>query len=237
MDAETRSAIRQAYRVIRSGLEAAADADFLWSPGETLRVRILDGTAKMKARVENIAKRWERYANLIFDFNDHHDTAQIRVSFNARDPGHWSWVGTQALRVTDQNEPTLSLTDGWNDAYLEQAPEDVQSAILHEFGHAIGLIHEHQSPGAAIPWNLEKVYAFYAQTQGWSREQTYAQVLQPAEKEGTLFTQHDPTSIMQYPVPAFLTDGQFSVGWNVELSEVDKAFVQDLYPFGSSGRR
>ena len=31
--------------------------------------------------------------------------------------------------------------------------------ILHEFGHALGLIHEHQNPIQAIDWNKPAVIA------------------------------------------------------------------------------
>ena len=43
--------------------------------------------------------------------------------------------------------------------------------MRHEFGHALGMIHEHQNPAAQgeIPWDKPKVYAYYAQ-QGWSKD-------------------------------------------------------------------
>jgi hypothetical protein len=31
--------------------------------------------------------------------------------------------------------------------------------VLHEFGHALGLIHEHQNPVGGIQWNKPAVYA------------------------------------------------------------------------------
>ena len=55
---------------------------------------------------------------------------------------------------------------GWFDDNTPQA--EVRSTTLHEFGHALGLIHEHQSPTAGINWNKEVVYQDMA-GQGWSR--------------------------------------------------------------------
>ena len=36
--------------------------------------------------------------------------------------------------------------------------EDIRSVVLHEFGHALGAIHEHLSPMADIPWDRDAVY-------------------------------------------------------------------------------
>jgi hypothetical protein len=37
-----------------------------------------------------------------------------------------------------------------------QRPRD-DAACVHEFGHALGLIHEHQNPNRAIQWNRDAV--------------------------------------------------------------------------------
>ncbi len=47
----------------------------------------------------------------------------------------------------------------------------------------------------------------------------------------TQFSEFDPTSIMMYPVPQEITIGDFEVGWNKFLSDTDKAFIGQVYPF------
>ena len=37
---------------------------------------------------------------------------------------------------------------GWIDA--DSPEEELRSVVLHEFGHALGLIHEHQNPLSGI---------------------------------------------------------------------------------------
>ena len=37
--------------------------------------------------------------------------------------------------------------------------EEYSRVVVHEFGHALGCIHEHQSPAATFQWNKEAVYA------------------------------------------------------------------------------
>ena len=40
----------------------------------------------------------------------------------------------------------------------------------------------------------------------------------------------DKKSIMMYPVPEALSKGDFRIGWNNGLSDVDKKFIAKLYP-------
>ena len=58
--------------------------------------------------------------------------------------GAWSYVGTDC-RDIPLNEPTMNL--GFLDG----------GTAAHEFGHAIGLAHEHQNPAGGIQWNEEVV--------------------------------------------------------------------------------
>ncbi len=106
----------------------------------------------------------------------------------------------------------------------------LRRTVLHEFGHALGCIHEQASPAAQIPWDDAKVYAFYREWQGWDQRTTYENVLRRYTAAELRFTAHDPRSIMQYPVPAELTLGGFSVPWNDDLSDGDRSFIARMYP-------
>ena len=37
--------------------------------------------------------------------------------------------------------------------------DELRRVVLHEFGHALGLIHEHQNPEGGIEWNEPAVKA------------------------------------------------------------------------------
>ena len=39
--------------------------------------------------------------------------------------------------------------------------EEYMRVVLHEFGHALGLIHERQNPSGGIQWNKPVVYRYY----------------------------------------------------------------------------
>ncbi|MEZ4674580.1 MAG: hypothetical protein R2932_10085 [Caldilineaceae bacterium] len=208
---------------IDSPVALAALTGKLWSPGRTLRVRFLDGEAAIWQRVEPFAHQWSDYANIKFAFGNDPD-AEIRISF--LQPGSWSYIGTDALSIP-KDQPTMNF--GW----LKQAtPNDEYSRVVtHEFGHAIGCIHEHQNPATDIPWNKEAVYAYYAgPPNNWSRMQTDINLFTRYSATLTQFSQFDPDSIMLYPIPNEFTIGDFEVGWNRVLSAMDKQFVTTLYP-------
>ncbi|MBX3012118.1 MAG: hypothetical protein KF832_11460 [Caldilineaceae bacterium] len=204
--------------------KAAMLRNKLWEPaGRTLRIRFLDGDAAVQQKVIHFAQEWTQVANLHFDFGEHAH-AEIRISF--QQPGSWSFIGTDALAIPAA-EPTMNF--GW---LTRGTPNDeVRRVVLHEFGHAIGLIHEHQNPAAAIPWNTKAVYDYYAgPPNNWSREQVEVNLFRTYAAELTQHSAFDPQSIMLYPIPAeFTTDGS-SVGWNQTLSVVDRAYVAAWYP-------
>jgi hypothetical protein len=208
---------------------AAVEKLKLWDNGKRLRVLFLDGQASVKSKVEQIAKEWEDHTNLTLDFVAS-GASDIRVSFLQKGFS-WSTVGTDAGTVP-RTQATMMF--GWLEPNTSQ--REYQRVVRHEFGHALGLIHEHQNPAAVgkIPWDKPKVYAYYAQ-QGWTKDDVDDNIFDLYDEETTNFTTFDPTSIMQYAVPDSLTVGTFSIGWNTALSQPDREFMHRQYPKGSPG--
>ena len=126
----------------------------LWPAHQrVLHIRFLGGDVRVHERIERIAKRWTTHANIHFAFDNAPDAA-IRIGF---EPGvSWSYLGTDALDpAIARDEPTMNY--GW--LTPATANDELQRVVLHEFGHALGLVHEHQSPTAEIPWDRDPVYA------------------------------------------------------------------------------
>ena len=194
-----------------------------WKPGRTLRVRFLDGDPVVHRKIEAYTHQWSQHTNIKFEFGSD-PNAEIRISCR-QDGTSWSYLGTDALNV-HKNEPTMNY--GW---LTPTSPDEEYSrVVLHEFGHALGCIHEHQHPDAGIPWNRETVYRYYMETQNWTKDEVDNNLFRLLERGSTQFSQFDTQSIMLYAIPKELTIGGFEVGWNRQLSVTDKQFIGRTYP-------
>ncbi len=208
---------------INSPVALAALTGKLWQPGRTLRVHFLDGEPSIQERLEPFAHQWSEHANIKFDFVNDPD-AEIRISFAQR--GSWSYIGTDALSIP-KGQPTMNF--GW--LKRSTTNDEYSRVVIHEFGHALGCIHEHQNPATNVPWNKEAVYEYYAgPPNNWSKSQTDINLFTRYSAMLTQFSAFDRDSIMLYPIPNEFTRGDFEVGWNRVLSAQDKQFVATLYP-------
>jgi hypothetical protein len=213
----------------RDVVRAAVERMKLWDNGRKIRVKFIDGHPDVQAKVEAIAKEWEAVVNLQLAFVAS-GASEIRVSF-AEKGFSWSTVGTDALTV-GSTKPTMNY--GWLEP--NTSTREYQRVVRHEFGHALGMIHEHQNPAAQgqIPWDKPKVYAYYAQ-QGWTPADVDFNIFDLYSEDSTNHSTFDSTSIMQYAVPDSLTVGSYSIGWNTTLSDTDLDFMRRQYPQGSAG--
>jgi hypothetical protein len=189
----------------------------LWINGSTLRVRFLGGSTAQQDVVKQFAPQWTDYANLHFEFGSAGD-AEIRIAF--ADDGAWSYVGTDA-RGIPSNQPTMNF--GWLD----------EAVVLHEFGHAVGLAHEHQNPDGGIEWNEAAVIRDLSGPPNlWDEATIRHNVLTKYAHDQINGTDFDPQSIMLYSFPAEWTLNGFHSEPNTKLSLVDQAFVagSKMYP-------
>jgi hypothetical protein len=196
----------------------------LWDVGKTLKIKFFGGTHLMHEKVLQYAHEWELYANILFVPTFGND-ADIRITF---DPtlGFWSAIGTDAASWYRFGSATMNFA--WSNDNISES--EFSRKILHEFGHALGFVHEHQSPVAGIAWNKEKVYQKYSLDYGWSKETIDQNVFEKYSYSETQYSQYDPNSIMHYPIPAELTIDGYSSSWNIQLSDIDKQYAGYWYP-------
>ncbi len=166
----------------------------MWNIGQTVRVKLMGGSPFVRERVERYAQEWTSYANIRFRFVERYEYAEIRVAFDRG--GSWSLIGRDALWIPFD---FATMNFGWFDDNTEET--EFSRTVLHEFGHALGLRHEHQSPASGIQWNREKAYEHFYSEYGWSRGEVDSQVFERASVNSTNYSTYDSQSIMHYYVP------------------------------------
>jgi hypothetical protein len=160
---------------IREKLKAAFKINTVWDLNKypVLKIAFMDGNDHQRKFVKDMVM--ERIAPITskiqYQWDVPLDQSMIRISF-AIPKQAWSLLGTDALGIP-ANQPTMNL--GWLDDDIQfDSPyyKGSGQVVLHEFCHALGMIHEHTNPkGKPIQWNKEVVYKEIAASNGWSKQQ------------------------------------------------------------------
>ncbi|BBH44674.1 M12 family metallopeptidase [Pseudomonas sp. KU43P] len=205
------------------GKRGVAGSRCLWQPGRTLWISFVGAPDRnLKMAIFELASQWTDLseANIEFDLAENNDLrAQIRILTETQSLYSESAIGTDSLAPT---EASMVLN-------VKPDHKDFQAIVLHEFGHALGMDHEHQHPEANIPWN-EPALRLYHEMLGWSDHEIDHNFFNK-RTEDMIKTAYDPTSIMHYSVPKAWTWGE-EIGINHELSEKDLEFMRLAYPHG-----
>jgi len=197
----------------------------MWDNRNVLNVLILPHTFDpgLNNLIEQFANEWVPYTGMQFNFVNMRP-AEIIIELNAHGV-HSSQIGKNALPLSNAGQVTMRLGIG-------AAPniEHVRRPVIHEFGHALGCIHEHQSPAANIQWNEPAVIRTHA-LGGWDEATVRHNIFAKYTQSEITNSEFDPASIMIYPIAADLTMNGFSVPWNTQLSDLDRAFMRRAYSF------
>ena len=201
--------------------KATLNPHSLWSrsdgatPGTgviTLNVHFMNGTPRERALVRRVAPEWtmgDLGKRIHFRFDAPRTGSHIRVLFRGG-KGNISEVGREALGVPELRH-TMNLDD------IDRR------GILHEFGHVLGLRHEHQSPNNGIVWNKPVVIA-ELRASGWSKYKVEENIFKRFSQDCACIgdTTVDPRSIMMYPIPRRWTLNGFSSHLNQNISARDR---------------
>jgi serralysin len=195
-----------------------------YGAGPTIRIAFLDGTVEQIALVKRLAVGWTNgLANVNLSWVAEAQSSDVRITF--RYPGSWSVVGTTCRNVA-KNQATMNF--GWLTPSVQE--REARRVILHEFGHALGLIHEHQrlDPNK---WNRSAVIAeLSGPPNRWDRatiEHNMFEIYPLNNIDGSML---DTTSIMMYPIPAAWRLDRIDSGTNYDLSPTDRLFIRKMYP-------
>ena len=240
----------------------------LWPNGSTLNVQFIDKYNSIwapwqKAWIAKIVTETTMvYANLNFVFHLNSTTlppnkpCEIRIACVVN-YGSYSAIGTDSLDIN--SFPSESMNFGWFDApsnytftyknvtyktpsgYFDRN-DTTGGTIMHEFGHALGMLHELQSPyNNPIQWDVKKVYDYFLDPNGndWTKEMVDFNVLLPTttnwpDENGSAF---DVNSVMKYSLPSTFAINNNTPNfvnnleqYNDRYSNCDNAWLSYNYP-------
>ena len=152
--------------------------------------------------------------------------ADIRIGFDYS-LGSWSYIGTDAQFI-GVNANTMNF--GW-------PLQNSFDTVLHEQIHALGGLHEHQSPDRSLVFDRERVISDLA-AQGWSEADVESNIFAVAFAD--VSSGYDIESIMHYSLPSswlnapepYSTNG---IPVNQSMSQADVVWLSEQYPVSDSG--
>lgn len=227
---------------------AKAKAAFLkgkqWEQGQTIRIAFLQNTISYQGQILNpnysqskanfvrqvIMSNIAPLVNLKFEWNADPTVSDVRIMF-VPELGAWSYIGTDNAHIS-KNQPTMNL--GWIDDDTNfDAPQYKATGIvvIHEFGHMLGMIHEHSRADANLEWNKPVIYkALGGPPNNWSRQEVDQQVFETYSVDSFNGSVYDPSSVMHYIFPAgwFLRNPHLPIV--THLSPLDKEWISKTYP-------
>ena len=207
---------------IKPVMRGMAAKDLRWDKGQTLKIYFDNGDQSQHQKFMDIANLWIiDGVSLKLETTNTKKESHIRVYIGG--DKNLSLVGTQSMSPTVSGQPTLWVSNV------------TDSIVLHEFGHALGLVHEHFHSDLPFTWNKEAVYKDLGEFPNqWKPDYIDRHVFKidpekklPLDEEVT--EEFDPLSVMMYTVKASWTIEKKSFMPGRKLSNLDIETILTLY--------
>ena len=223
------------------GIEYVVVLPNRWSQLQEIHVCFLGGSDALRAKILQISTTWFMHSNLKLVTGGpsgitcaDKDKSEVRIGFS--EPGYWSYIGNDSIADDLVSKNLVSMNF---EGYDKNPPAEPSytGIVLHEWGHALGFHHEHQSPASGCDgeYNWPKLYAYYKQNYNWDKQMVDDNLKQlAADRSAYDWSTRDPKSIMIYGSdPQFLIKGKQSKCYfhdNYALSQLDVTGIESTYP-------
>lgn len=186
-----------------------------------------DGYPSPETLIKDVTDKLQDIVNITFQYTENIYESNIRILFDS------TGGSESAIGITSKNflirDPTMRL--GWLDV----------ATVIHEFGHVLGMVHEHQTSfDNPIQWNKDAIYCYYENTKKWSKEEIDRNILIPMNSSQINGSFFDKASIMVYSFPKSIpcngkyiqtTTNGVEIRPNFRLSNTDIEWFRAVYPF------
>ncbi|HFC31032.1 MAG TPA: hypothetical protein ENJ44_08335, partial [Oceanospirillales bacterium] len=198
------------------------DDSKIWNQ-DSITFYFLDGTSQQKNEVKRFSQLWQRYTGIKFNF-----TNKKPSFFNFKKFYKISFKGKN-------NESTNGAINGL--IQFGNLSDNIifrKTTILHEFGHMLGLAHEHQRQDRPNYLDNKQLVTACMKNQQQSRAWCNENLFKKFYKKVFIQSEYDPNSIMHYDISNITskdseTNSNIPESLNNSLSFTDKFYIAMLY--------
>ena len=164
-------------------LDAVGNVNKIWRKND-LAVFFMQ-RHEQEGEILALASVWSQHCAVQFHQVFDAQKSDIRIDF--KNSGSWSYIGTDSMYIPKESQ-TMNL------GHIDR------SGVLHEFGHALGLIHEHQSPfEGGFEWNRDAVIkSMMGPPNYWDLDRIENNFFMRYKRSDLDGTKYDTKSIMHY---------------------------------------
>ena len=205
----------------------------LWQPNKKIKIFFETSEKELIEEILFVANEWSNYSSIKFVYEKNLKKADIHLTLK-KDFGFYSAIGLQSKVLLSKNKPSMNLDPNWG---LEKGFSEknnfkfkyCKAMVIHEFGHALGFIHEHQREDRPFEFNIDYIKNNYLKMGMPSYKAAVENIIKKYSINRINYSDFDYKSIMIYPFKGKETLQKISIEIPLELSKNDKNKVGKIY--------
>ena len=174
-----------------------------YQPGDTMTIEI-HGPKEFKENVKNaLITKVFPYVNLNFVFVEENGACLIDDK----------WANGGVTYGGGEQFTTLHLSNS------------SEFLVIHEFGHALGMLHEMRNPNIDLTWIVSAIEQKYSK----GNIDIFSQIINPINSNKVRALPFDKNSVMTYPLAAETNEQGVEMKPSQEFTDIDKQWLALTY--------